>query len=442
MKIIPEGKYYLRERQDKSGRCEIYLRYNFKGKRIKKATGYKVYPEEWDPKKEQIKGTSPEIYQKNTFLRTFRNKVNVNIASYQGELSPLVIQNILNNQPADHHTKAQNTNLVDYIRKYNQMLYNTGQQTYKTYINKESCIHVFEKFLRVEMKMSSMALNEITLGLIDKFIEYRRNTLENTSSEGINKALVPIYKALDYAYDNGLVDRYVVAPITKHYIPTKKTTHLDAEDRKMRYLDDSQLKQLLKAYDNCHRMRTRDYLDMFFFSYAACGIRFSDVMTLKWEHIDWDKKEISKTIYKTKNRLNIPLNPMAVTILKKWRNRGGKNQYVFQLLETNIEDEEELERRKNSINKVVNSSIQSVGEKIGLPFTLTFHTARHTFAVKAINNGMDIKMLSKLMGHSTTLATEKVYAEVLSKTLKKAVNKMTELYNGIDTSRFENHKYE
>lgn len=318
------------------------------------------------------------------------------------------------------------------------MLYDTGVYTYKTYINKESCIKVFERFLRTEMNMLSIFLNEISLEIIDKFIAYRRKTLENTSNEGINKSLIPIYKALDYACDNGLIDRYVTGPITKHFLPTKNTAHIGTEDRKMRYLNDEQMRQLLKAYDNCNRMRTKEILDMYFFSYAACGLRFSDVMTLKWEHIDFKAKEIEKTIYKTRNRLVIPLNPMAVTILRKWRGKNNKGKYVFAFLDDDITDEEDLERKKNSFNRAVNTSLQSVGEKIKLPFPLTFHTARHTFAVKAINNGMDIKMLSKLMGHSTTLATEKVYAEVLNKTLRKAVNKMTELYQEIDTSRFEN----
>ena len=442
MRHLPEGKYYLRERLDSEGKGEIYIRYYVNGKRIKKAIGFKCHKKDWDEKEEQIKGNTPEIYQQNLFLRQFKNKVNLGLATYNGELSPLVVRNILNQQPPDRHTKAQKTNLVEYVRKYNRMLYDTGVYTYKTYVNKESCIKVFERFLRTEMNMLSISLNEISLEIIDKFIVYRRKTLENTSNEGINKSLIPIYKALDNACDNGLIDRYVTGPITKHFLPTNNTAHIDTEDRKMRYLNDEQMRQLLKAYDNCNRMRTKEILDMYFFSYAACGLRFSDVMTLKWEHIDFKTKQLEKTIYKTRNRLVIPLNPMAVTILRKWRKKHNKEEYVFAFLDDDINDEEILERKKNSLNRVVNTSLQSVGEKIKLPFPLTFHTARHTFAVKAINNGVDIKMLSKLMGHSTTLATEKVYAEVLNKTLRKAVNKMTELYQGIDTSRFENIKYE
>ena len=442
MRQLPEGKYYLRERLDSEGKGEIYIRYYVNGKRIKKAIGFKCHKENWDKEEERIKGNTPEVLQQNNFLRQFKNKVNLGIASYNGELSPLVVRNILNQQPADRNTTAQKTNLIEYVRKYNRMLYDTGACTYKTFINKESCINVFERFLRIEMNMLSISLNDISLAIIDKFIVYRSKTLENTSNEGINKSLVPIYKALDYACDNGLIERHVTGPITKHFLPCKKTVHIDMDDRKMRYLNDEQMRQLLEAYDNCHRMRTKEILDMYFFSYAACGLRFSDVMTLKWEHIDFKTKQLEKNIYKTRNRLVIPLNPMAVTILRKWRKKHNKGEYVFAFLDDDITDEEQLERRKNASNRTVNISLQSVGEKIKLPFSLTFHTARHTFAVKAINNGVDIKMLSKLMGHSTTLATEKVYAEVLNKTLRKAVNKMTELYQEIDTSRFENIKYE
>ena len=40
-----------------------------------------------------------------------------------------------------------------------------------------------------------------------------------------------------------------------------------------------------------------------------------------------------------------------------------------------------------------------------------------------LNNGCDIKSISALMGHSSVLTTEKVYAAVLPETLQKTVEK-------------------
>ena len=48
----------------------------------------------------------------------------------------------------------------------------------------------------------------------------------------------------------------------------------------------------------------------------------------------------------------------------------------------------------------------------GLHIMVTMHVTRHSFAVMSINNGMSVYMLSKLLGHSSTVATEKTYAAV------------------------------
>jgi integrase/recombinase XerD len=55
-----------------------------------------------------------------------------------------------------------------------------------------------------------------------------------------------------------------------------------------------------------------------------------------------------------------------------------------------------------------------------LPFTLSFHLSRHTFPTNALNNGMRIEYVSKLMDHSDIGVTQ-IYAKVISEELDKAV---------------------
>ena len=66
-------------------------------------------------------------------------------------------------------------------------------------------------------------------------------------------------------------------------------------------------------------------------------------------------------------------------------------------------------------------SLKSVGNKIGFKFNMTMHVARHTFAVMSIKKGVSIHMVSRLMGHSSVLVTEKVYAEFLPSEINKIV---------------------
>ena len=115
--------------------------------------------------------------------------------------------------------------------------------------------------------------------------------------------------------------------------------------------------------------------------------------------------------------LNLPITTECMKILERWM---GKNEnFVFGMLddEFDLDDEAKLKLAINSRNKTMNQSLQCMGEKMKLSFRLHFHIARHTFACIALNKGVDIKTISYLMGHSTTMTTEKVYAKLFPSTL-------------------------
>lgn len=58
--------------------------------------------------------------------------------------------------------------------------------------------------------------------------------------------------------------------------------------------------------------------------------------------------------------------------------------------------------------------------RAGIEKHITFHSARHTFAVMMLDLGADIYTVSKLLGHRE-LATTQVYAKVLDKNKRRAV---------------------
>ncbi|TGY51365.1 tyrosine-type recombinase/integrase, partial [Parabacteroides distasonis] len=49
---------------------------------------------------------------------------------------------------------------------------------------------------------------------------------------------------------------------------------------------------------------------------------------------------------------------------------------------------------------------------------ITFHLARHTFAVFALNNGVPMEVVSKMLGH-TNIKTTQIYAKVLNTEVEK-----------------------
>ena len=56
------------------------------------------------------------------------------------------------------------------------------------------------------------------------------------------------------------------------------------------------------------------------------------------------------------------------------------------------------------------------------------HVALHTFAVFALNNGLSMSVVSRLLGHGSTDITEKVYARFLPETHSSELKKLNKIY--------------
>lgn len=66
--------------------------------------------------------------------------------------------------------------------------------------------------------------------------------------------------------------------------------------------------------------------------------------------------------------------------------------------------------------------MRRIGKDLEIPFSLSFYLSRHTFATNALNNGMRIEYVSKLMDPSDIGITQ-IYAKIISQVLDEAVEK-------------------
>ena len=64
-----------------------------------------------------------------------------------------------------------------------------------------------------------------------------------------------------------------------------------------------------------------------------------------------------------------------------------------------------------------------------------FHVARHSFAVFALNKGLSMSVVSRLLGHGSTDVTEKVYAKFLPETLSAEVARLKEDFASLEIVR-------
>ena len=59
---------------------------------------------------------------------------------------------------------------------------------------------------------------------------------------------------------------------------------------------------------------------------------------------------------------------------------------------------------------------------------INFHALRHTFATRALEAGMDIKVLSSILGHAQASTTLNLYAHALPDHKRVSMEKMSAFY--------------
>jgi len=143
------------------------------------------------------------------------------------------------------------------------------------------------------------------------------------------------------------------------------------------------------------------------------GARLSEILTLKWEYVNWengtldlpDSKTGAKTIY---------LNDSAKDILSNIA-RQVDNPYV-------ICGAVPGERIVN-----LQKSWRLVRARAGLD-DVRLHDLRHTFASIAVSGGMSLPMIGALLGHSQPRTTAR-YAHLAANPLKEAVQRIGQHFN-------------
>lgn len=143
--------------------------------------------------------------------------------------------------------------------------------------------------------------------------------------------------------------------------------------------------------------------DAFLFS-SMTGLRFSDILNLKWTEVVENHLEIVQQ--KTLRMVMVPLNPVAQRILKASEEHAdGLRVFALPPYQT------------------IQRTLRQWAKDAGIQKLVTFHWARHSFATLALNSGVDIYTVSKLLGHKK-LATTQVYAQLIDRTKEEAIAKL------------------
>ena len=153
-----------------------------------------------------------------------------------------------------------------------------------------------------------------------------------------------------------------------------------------------------------------DVLKRAFLFSCLTGIRWSDISKLKWSEVQQygDGTRIVFRQKKTNRQEYLDINPQAASLL--WERREPEAR-VFQGI---------------GYSSHMNTELMRWMLNAGITKYITFHCARHTFAVMMLELGADIYTVQKLLGH-TDIHTTQIYARVLDKRKQEAVSRIPDL---------------
>lgn len=406
----------------------VYLCYFYEGKKLRQSTNIMSMKKDWNQQANHGIGElrasyGPDYRKKNQLLQKKLRKVDTCIFEYVEQNSRInadVIKGFMSGDNRPLRTDKGQT-FEAYAIELLKKQYARRKIRVSTYKNSITVINQFIKYLN-DMELynkSKVFIGDMTEDVVWGFLSWG---LEHGRKTGtVEKYQEVISKICRQASDEGLLSKASVQAISD--IVLEKSID-EKSGRCIKYLTTEELQKIILVKNNLSSDKLADTLEIFLFALLACGLRISDIITLRWCDIDFEKKELDKIQVKTRGRNIIPLTDEALEILRKWQ--GRHDVFVFGLLpdDFNLKDEERLRCRRNCITSTINKSLGSISKKAGLSKIVTFHMARHTWAVNALEQGMTMNMISTLMGHSSSDITARVYAQFTQSTKAVEVGKL------------------
>ena len=309
-----------------------------------------------------------------------RNSVQVELSAYFKPEDMEKILATLDRAAANYEITEKETALTvfdDEIHKLaniylsSKKLEGLSDKTIEMYANR---LRIF--FNMVGRKPEEIETNEIRLFLV----QYQQQ--HNVSDRTLDK----FRQVLNGFFDWCLNEEY----ITKNPCRNIKEIKFEVEPR--RSLTRFQLERVRRT---CASKRDLAIVDVLY----STGCRVTELVNMKFSDVDFNENSIA-IVGKGKKHNTVYLNTNAQISLNEYINdRKGNSEYLFT---------SERQPYDQLSSRTVERIFKEMGEKLG--YKLTPHILRHTSATLALQNGMEITQVQKMLGHASVNTTQ-IYAE-------------------------------
>ncbi len=251
-------------------------------------------------------------------------------------------------------------------------------------------------------KNKQITFNEIDAEWVNGFKTFLDNTARNEKTDSllaINTKWL-LFSKLKACFNSAVRDGIISVS------PARNIPNFKRKETARMYLTQEEVKHL--AASECIRPGVKD---AFLFS-CLTGMRFSDIAKLRKSevHEEGGKVRLVFRQKKTGGQEYLDINSQAAEIIM--RNMSDHPNIFAEVAEMPP--------------ATVNYTIETWVRKSGIDKSITFHCARHTFAVMMISLGADIYTVSKLLGHKD-ISTTQIYAKLLDEKKQEAVSRIPQL---------------
>jgi site-specific recombinase XerD len=261
-----------------------------------------------------------------------------------------------------------------------------------------------------------LTVYQLTVEFIEKYLHYIKYTLKH-SDNSVFHAKVFLRKYLLRLHKKGLVKEYPFTEIKVGKPHLANVEYLEPEEI-TRLHDLYESKSLLDHVKKASSKHARDFhvgeryqsTLQHFLTACYCGLRHSDIKTLARSHVKegFIVKQMKKGRLGKHKTVRIPVRKRLHSLFN-WENSLGL------LFENPVQE-----------NGTTNNYLKEIMQLAGINKHITFHCARHTFAITSLILGIKLEVVSDILGHSEISTTQR-YARIVDRLREKEMNKWDQL---------------
>jgi len=375
----------------------IYIRVQLNYDKFFKSTGIYIQAAEWDKKAMRIRGTSQETQTNNASLDALKIKI-----------LQVVNQLTVHGKPYNIHTirktlEGNDTNQITLMRVYDEQLGEMKKLKGKdfapaTIIKYKNTQLRLRQYIKFRFQRRDMYLYELNYQFMSGFESFLKQKFNNSTTT-CYKHYQRFTRVIHQAMHKGYLEKY---PFENYKIKLPK--------KKIQYLTQAELDRIDQCDFKVERLNI--IRDIFIFA-CYTGLAYAESESLTPDCITTGMDgELWLNIHrrKTKKEYQVPLFPRALEIIEKYKNhpiclKRGKCLPV-------------------PSNVKFNAYLKEIGDIAGIPKSkpLVTHLARKTFATTvALTNGMNIGVLSKILGHNSIKVTLDSYGTIIDELMLRSV---------------------